>query len=81
MVHYFFDDLCDKYFINHNSFTDPVVRKNRCYTITKWGYSIIYYSLSSVAAIALLKNTSYFPTWLGGKGSPRNIYNDFPENS
>jgi hypothetical protein len=81
MVHYFFDDLCDKYFINHNSFTDPVARKNRCYTITKWGYSIIYYSLSSVAAIALLKNTSYFPTWLGGKGSPRNIYNDFPENS
>lgn len=27
----------------------------------------------------LLKNTSFFPTWLGGTGSPHNVFNDLPD--
>jgi hypothetical protein len=76
-----FDGLCEKYFINHTKYTDPEARKKRCYTLVKWGYSIIYYSLSSIACFLLLMKTSYFPTWLGGTGTPENIYNDFPDNS
>lgn len=49
--------------------------------MVKWGFSILYYGFSSLAAFLLLRKTSYFPTWLGGHGSPLNIYNDFPENS
>lgn len=63
------------------TYVDPVARKKRCYTLVKWGYSIIYYALSSLACFIILRKTSYFPTWLGGNGSPMNIYNDFPENS
>jgi hypothetical protein len=46
----------------------------------KWGFSIFYYGFASLACYLLIRNTSYFPTWLGGTGSPMNIYNDFPEN-
>lgn len=78
MVHYLFDGLCEKYFIDHKKYSDPEARKKRCYTLVKWGFSIIYYSFTSIACFILLKNTTYFPTWLGGTGSPANIYNDFP---
>lgn len=80
-VHYLFDDLCEKYYINHQTYQEPISRKNRCYTLVKWAYSTIYYACSSLAAVVLLKGTSYYPTWLGGHGSPQNVYNDFPENS
>jgi len=80
-AHYFFDDICEKRYIDHKVYTDPEARKKRCYTLVKWGYSTIYYVLMSVASFLVLKNTSYFPTWLGGSGSPLNVHNDFPINS
>jgi hypothetical protein len=75
-----FDGLCEKYYINHATYTNPEARKKRCYTLVKWAFSIFYYGFASLACFLLIRNTSYFPTWLGGTGSPMNIYNDFPEN-
>jgi ceramide synthetase len=44
----------------------------------KWGYSILYYFLSSVSAFLLIKDTSFYPTWLGGSGTCFNIIRDAP---
>ena len=44
------------------------------YTLVKWSYSIVYYIIASIAAILLIKDTSFFPTWLGGSGSSFDNY-------
>jgi hypothetical protein len=49
--------------------------------LVKWGYSIIYYALSSIAGYIVLKDTIYFPKWLGGKGDPLFLYNNYPDLS
>ena len=39
---------------------------------------MMFYLLTSIACIWILKDTSFFPTWLGGSGSPfTNYYNYF----
>lgn len=42
-------------------------------------YSLVYYLISSVAGYLLIKDTSYFPTWLGGSGHCLNFYTNAPE--
>lgn len=42
----------------------------RSYTLVKWGYSIIYYIISSIWSYKILCGTRFMPTWLGGNGSP-----------
>jgi hypothetical protein len=69
-VHYFFDELCDKYYINWEKYPSEEERKKRCYTLVKWGYSIGYYLVSSVWCYTILMDTTYFPSWLGGRGDP-----------
>ena len=39
----------------------------------KWSYSVIYYAITSVVSLYLIKDTSFFPTWLGGSGSCKNL--------
>lgn len=41
----------------------------KSYSIVKWIYSGVYYTGTSITAYVLLKNTSFFPTFLGGHGS------------
>ena len=53
-------------------------RSKRSYTLVKWAYSVGYYLISSVTAYYLLKDTEYFPTWLGGSGSCMNQFLDAP---
>lgn len=81
LVHYLFDDLCEKYYIDIDKYNEPEIRKKRSYTLVKWEYSIIYYLLSSVAAYLVLKNTIYFPIWFGGKGNSLFLFNNYPDLS
>jgi hypothetical protein len=50
----------------------------RCYTLVKWGYSLIYYFISTLYAYIILYNSDSLPVWLGGSGSCMNIYNGAP---
>jgi hypothetical protein len=71
-----FDGLCEKYYLGNKY--EGKARAKRAYTLVKWGYSLVYYLISSIAAIYILKDTSYFPTWLGGNGSCSNQYVNAP---
>ena len=81
LVHYLFDDLIEKYYITDQRYTEPEARKKRCYTLVKWGYSSLYYLFSSVWAFLILKETTFMPTWLGGKGSPYTMVDAVPKVS
>jgi hypothetical protein len=75
------DDLCEKYYMDCTKFPEEKSRKNRAYSLVKWSYSIIYYLISSIWAYQLLKNTSYFPPWLGGvnpQGGFHTLFSDLP---
>jgi hypothetical protein len=78
-IHAIFDSLCEKYYINHQKFPDPEQRIKRCYTLVKWGYSVIYYTISTAAAYILLFNTDVLPAWLGGSGSCMNTFAASPK--
>lgn len=78
LIHYMFDDLCAKYYITEERYTDPESKKKRCYTLVKWGYSIIYYLFSSIWAYLIMRNTHFMPTWLGGLGSPLSMLESAP---
>lgn len=77
-IHKFCDPLCEKYVVNHEKFPDPTVRKAKCYTLVKWGYSLIYYCISSITAYILLYQTDVLPLWLAGNGNCDNIMKDHP---
>jgi hypothetical protein len=53
-------------------------RMKKSFSIVKWSYSGAYYTGTSIAAYVLLKDTAFFPPFLGGKGSvyslPQNRY-------
>lgn len=72
-MHYIFDDLCEKYYLTEEKY-EGKARAKRSYTLVKWAYSVVYYLIFSIAAVYLLKDTNYFPTWLGGSGSCSNQY-------
>lgn len=44
----------------------------------KWSYSILYYFLSSTAGLYIIKDTSYYPSWLGGSGACLNQFQNAP---
>lgn len=73
LIHHYFDELCAKYYITDQRYTDLESKKKRCYTLVKWGYSIIYYLISSVWAYTIIRQTSFMPVWLGGNGNPLSI--------
>ena len=74
LVHYLLDGPCEKYYITNERYLEPESRKRRCYTLVKWGYSIVYYLVSSLWAYKILRPTSFMPTWLGGSGDPTEMY-------
>lgn len=76
-VHYIFDGLCVKYYLTENKY-EGKAREKRAYTLVKWGYSILYYLISSISAFYLIKDTSFFPTWLGGNGACMNLVLNAP---
>lgn len=78
LVHYIFDELCAKYYITDERYTEPEQKKKRCYTLVKWGYSILYYLGSSAWAYKIMVETTFMPTWLGGLGSPLDMINHAP---
>ena len=41
-------------------------------------YSLVYYFISSISAYLIIKDTTYFPTWLGGNGECFNFYTNAP---
>ena len=41
-------------------------------------YSLIYYCMSSITAYFIIRKTSYFPTWLGGRGHCMNFLVNAP---
>lgn len=67
-----------KHYITEERYLDPEARKKRCYTLVKWGYSIIYYLISSIWCYKILCETRFMPTWLGGKGSPFIMFEQGP---
>ena len=73
LVHYIFDDWCLHHILTDERY-EGSARPKRAYTLVKWMYSIFYYLVSSTAAYYLLKDTSFFPTWLGGSGTCHNYY-------
>lgn len=66
-----------KYYMHENKYKGSA-KEERAYTLVKWIYSIVYYFISSVAGYILIKDTSFFPTWLGGHGACLNIINGVP---
>lgn len=76
IVHHFLDDLCAEFYITGEKYTTPEDKKKRCYTLVKWAYSLVYYLISSVWCYTILKQTTYLPTWLGGKGDPYEFFLD-----
>ena len=57
----------------HENKYKGTAKEERAYTLVKWVYSIFYYLISSIAGYMLIKDTSFFPTWLGGHGACMNI--------
>jgi hypothetical protein len=71
-MHYFFDNLIEKYYLTEKKYKNED-RLKRAYTLVKWSYSLVYYFSTSIAAYILIKDTAFFPWWLGGEGSCSNI--------
>ena len=63
------DDYVFKHYLSQDRYADEVARRRRSYTIAKWGYSLIYYLLSSVLGYCIVRETSFLPSFLGGHGS------------
>jgi hypothetical protein len=78
LVHHLLDGPCEKYYITEQRYLSPESRKKRSYTLVKWGYSIVYYLISSVWAYKIIRETSFMPTWLGGNGNPLNMTDNAP---
>ncbi len=78
LVHHLLDGPCEKYYITEQRYLSPESRKKRSYTLVKWGYSILYYLVSSVWAYKIIRETTFMPTWLGGSGDPFNLFLDAP---
>jgi hypothetical protein len=68
LTHYLLDDKCVQYYINDTKYPTEEQRKKKAYTIIKWTYSIVYYSISSIVGYLILLPTTFMPTWLGGDG-------------
>lgn len=68
LAHQKLDDKCDTYYLSYERYKTEEQRKKRCYNLVKWAHSIVYYTLSAIAAYFILKQTSFLPTWLGGSG-------------
>ena len=77
LIHYLLDPLCLKYYINETKY-EGKSKEKRVFTLVKWAYSIFYYFFSSIIAFLLIKDTSFFPTWLGGSGSCLNLVSGAP---
>ena len=67
-THKIFESLCEKYYISHTKYPEAEARKKRCYTLVKFGFSVVYYTVTSVLAYFILLDTSFMPSWLGGNG-------------
>jgi len=72
-IHYLLDGPCEKYFLTETKY-EGKARHKRAYTLVKWSYSIPYYLISSLAGLYLIKDTTFFPTWLGGAGTCLNQF-------
>lgn len=72
LIHYLLDPLCIKYYLNETKY-EGKSREKRAFTLVKWAYSIFYYFFSAIIAFLLIKDTSFFPTWLGGSGACTNL--------
>ena len=79
LIHEYFDGLCEQYYITEERYVEPEAKKKRSYTLVKWGYTSIYYILSSAWAYKILIGTSFMPTWLGGKDSPFTMLSAVPK--
>ena len=73
LVHYCLDGWFLDNYLTDEKYEGPA-RPKRVHTLVKWSYSMVYYIFSSVTAIMLIKDTSFFPTWLGGSGSSLENY-------
>lgn len=62
------DSWISENFLSPKRYQEPEARAKRCYTIAKWGYTAAYYFISSIVGYNLIKDTSYFPVFLGGHG-------------
>lgn len=72
-IHHLLDEPCERLYLTTEKY-EGKARQRRSYTLVKWAYSIVYYAISSTTAIYLIKDTDYFPWWLGGHGT---CYNQF----
>lgn len=62
------DDWVYHNYIGEIRYKDEIARRRRSYTLAKWAYSIVYYISSSIVGYILIKDTSFFPPFLGGHG-------------
>jgi len=53
-------------------------KKKRARKMALMIYSLIWYTTSSIWGYTILKDTDFFPTYLGGRGDLQKTFNDYP---
>ena len=55
------------------------MRKAKLESTLKLTYDTFFYLFTAGTAFVLFRDQSWFPGWVGGKGSCQNIYREFPD--
>ena len=74
IAHKLLDPWISDNFIRSDSYTDEDSKKKRVTALTKMAYTIVIYTITSIAGYLIIKDTSMMPTWLGGSGQCVNAY-------
>ena len=76
LVHYFFDPIFVKHYVNDVKYPKLEDQLKKSYTCVKWAFSIFYYIFFSAWCYNILRKTSFLPSYLGGNGDPFKVLND-----
>ena len=61
-------------FLRFDRYTEESSRRKRAGVLSKMVYTIVVYTITSIAGYLIIKDTSMMPTWLGGSGQCINAY-------
>ena len=61
-------------FLRFDRYTEESSRRKRAGVLSKMVYTIVVYTITSIAGYLIIKDTSMMPTWLGGSGQCANAY-------
>lgn len=80
VTRYGYNALC-KDFLDNRVLSDKFdgeVRKRKLQSLMKLSYDTVFYSTTSIGALFMFRGEPWFPVWLGGSGSCKNIYSSYP---